>query len=169
MGAHLNEDRQFQSDKYPTTPPGLVPLSVRDPTAQDLLMEYAQRRRSVDAEFSDDLETALREAGYPGAVEGRLASSTPPDMDQDQEHDLDDDRVVDADPVGGRLLVAVLLVASGELVVTQLPAVLPRPDALSHVLLCVALASLGFCLGRPLDRRRGRRDERRDEAQPAKP
>jgi hypothetical protein len=55
---------QFQSDKYPTCPPGKVPLSVKDVTAQDLLWEYAQRRRSVDAEFADDLEWALRDAGY---------------------------------------------------------------------------------------------------------
>lgn len=63
MGAHIIND-QFQSDKYPTCPAGKVPLSVKDPTAQDLLWEYAQRRRSVDAEFADDLETALRAAGY---------------------------------------------------------------------------------------------------------
>jgi hypothetical protein len=63
MGAHI-VDGEFQSDKYPTCPAGKVPLSVRDPTAQDLLCEYAQRRRSVDAEFSDDLERALRDAGY---------------------------------------------------------------------------------------------------------
>lgn len=63
MGVHLIDD-EFQSDKYPTTPRGKVPLSVKDPTAQDLLWEYAQRRRAVDSEFSDDLETALRTAGY---------------------------------------------------------------------------------------------------------
>lgn len=63
MGVHLI-DGEFQSDKYPTTPRGKVPLSVKDPTAQDLLWQYAQRRRSVDAEFSDDLEVALRQAGY---------------------------------------------------------------------------------------------------------
>src|SRR6185503_1313735 len=63
MSAHLI-DGEFQSDKYPTTPRGKVPLSVRDKTAQDLLWEYAQRRRAVDAEFSDDLETALHSAGY---------------------------------------------------------------------------------------------------------
>jgi hypothetical protein len=63
LGAHLI-DGEFQSDKYPTTPRGKVPLSVKDVTAQDLLWEYAQRRRSVDAEFSDDLEEALRAAGY---------------------------------------------------------------------------------------------------------
>jgi hypothetical protein len=64
MGAHINKEGLFQSDKYPTTPAGKVPLSVKDPTAQDLLWEYAQRRRSVDAEFSADLETCLRNAGY---------------------------------------------------------------------------------------------------------
>lgn len=57
MGVHLI-DGEFQSDKYPTTPRGKVPLSSKDATAQDLLWEYAQRRRSVDAEFSADLETA---------------------------------------------------------------------------------------------------------------
>ena len=45
-------------------PRGKVPLSVKDTTAQDLLWEYAQRRRVVDAEFSDDLEAALKAAGY---------------------------------------------------------------------------------------------------------
>lgn len=64
MGAHINADGLFQSDKYPTCPPGKVPLSVKDPTAQNLLWEYAQRRRAVDAEFSADLEAALIAAGY---------------------------------------------------------------------------------------------------------
>ena len=63
MGVHLINS-QFQSDKYPTTPRGKVPLSVKDTTAQDLLWEYAQRRRPVDAEFSDDLEEALKFAGF---------------------------------------------------------------------------------------------------------
>lgn len=63
MGSHL-VDGEFQSDKYPTTPRGKVPLSVKDPTAQDLLWQYAQRRRAVDSEFSDDLETALKAAGF---------------------------------------------------------------------------------------------------------
>lgn len=65
MGAHII-DGEFQSDKYPTTPRGKVPLSVKDKTAQHLLWIYAQRRRVVDAEFSDDLEAALRAAGYAG-------------------------------------------------------------------------------------------------------
>jgi hypothetical protein len=57
-------DGEFQSDKYPTTPRGKVPLSVKDLTAQDLLWEYAQRRRAVDDGFAGDLETALIAAGY---------------------------------------------------------------------------------------------------------
>jgi hypothetical protein len=61
---HINKNGQFQSDKYPTCPAGKVPLSVADPMAQDLLWEYAQRRREVDAQFADDLEYALRQAGY---------------------------------------------------------------------------------------------------------
>lgn len=68
MGARIVGGK-FQSDKYPTTPPGKVPLSVEDETAQDLLWEYAQRRRSVDAEFSDDLESALLGAGFEPAEE----------------------------------------------------------------------------------------------------
>ena len=63
MGAHI-VNGQFQSDKYPTCPAGKVPLSVRDPSAQDLLWEYAHRRRLIDAEFSDDLRQALWVAGY---------------------------------------------------------------------------------------------------------
>jgi len=63
MGSHI-VNGEFQSDKYPTCPPGKVPLSVKDTTAQDLLWEYAQRRRVVDAEFADDLESALMTAGY---------------------------------------------------------------------------------------------------------
>lgn len=55
---------EFQSDKYPTCPRGKVPLSVKDKTAQDLLWEYAQRRRAVDAEFAADLEIALKAKGY---------------------------------------------------------------------------------------------------------
>lgn len=67
MGAHLVEVDgvwTFASAKYPTCPAGKVPLSVKDPTAQDLLWIYAQRRRTVDGEFSGDLETALRNAGF---------------------------------------------------------------------------------------------------------
>lgn len=64
MGSHINDSGEFQSDKYSTCPAGKVPLSVKDVTAQDLLWEYAQRRREVDAQFADDLEAALTTAGY---------------------------------------------------------------------------------------------------------
>lgn len=71
MGEHLI-DGEFQSDKYPTTPRGKVPLSTKDPMAQDLLWEYAQRRRAVDAAFADDLEAALLTNGFDPVTEGLL-------------------------------------------------------------------------------------------------
>jgi hypothetical protein len=64
MGSHIDKNDEFQSDKYPTCPAGKVPLSVKDPMAQDLLWEYAQRRRKVDLEFSVDLEDALVAKGF---------------------------------------------------------------------------------------------------------
>lgn len=64
MGSSHIVEGEFQSDKYPTTPRGKVPLSVKDKSAQDLLWEYAQRWRKVDAKFSEDLEAALLAAGY---------------------------------------------------------------------------------------------------------
>lgn len=70
VGSHI-VNGEFQSDKYPGCPAGKVPLSVKDRTAQPFLWAYAQVRRSVDAEFSDDLEAALRNAGYvPPIVNG---------------------------------------------------------------------------------------------------
>ena len=63
MGEHLI-DGEFQSDKYPTTPRGKVPLSCKDPMAQDLLWRYAERRREVDKEFARDLQVALDLKGY---------------------------------------------------------------------------------------------------------
>lgn len=57
-------DGQFKSDKYEWCEPGFVPLKLTDPMAQPLLWQYAQTRRAVDPEFSGDLETALRAAGY---------------------------------------------------------------------------------------------------------
>jgi len=71
MGDHIING-EFQSDKYPETPRGLVPLKPTDPMAQDLLWEYVQRRRAVDTEFASDLEEALRTAGF-------IASKDPPD------------------------------------------------------------------------------------------
>ena len=64
MGSHINGDGRFQSDKYPSCPAGKVPLSTKDPTAQDLLWIYAQRRRAIDPEFADDLEACLVEDGF---------------------------------------------------------------------------------------------------------
>jgi hypothetical protein len=64
MGSHINKDGQFQSDKYPTTPAGKVPLSVKDLDAQALLWRYAQLHHGIDPEFSNDLFAALRAAGY---------------------------------------------------------------------------------------------------------
>jgi len=72
LGHHLI-DGEFQSNKYPTTPRGKVPLSVRDEMAQDLLWEYARRRRRVDAEFSDYLEAALRLSGSSPPIAGLLS------------------------------------------------------------------------------------------------
>jgi hypothetical protein len=76
MGAHII-DGEFQSDKYPTCPAGKVPLSTKDPTAWDLLWEYAQRRRAVDAEFADDLEAALQAKGYAGPATERYVDADP--------------------------------------------------------------------------------------------
>lgn len=63
MGTHI-VDGQFKSDKYAWCPAGFVPLKVTDPMAQPVLWDYAQRRRPVDAEFSADLEVALRAKGF---------------------------------------------------------------------------------------------------------
>lgn len=63
MGAHLINGH-FQSDKFPSTPSDLVPLSTYDKDAQDLLWLYADRHRTIDPEFSDDLQDALRLSGY---------------------------------------------------------------------------------------------------------
>lgn len=64
MGAHIDKEGRFQSDRYPTTPADKVPLSVNDKAAQPLLWDYAPKRRKVDAEFSDDLESRLKAVGF---------------------------------------------------------------------------------------------------------
>ena len=56
---HLTVTNEFQSDKYPWCPAGFVPIKVTDPMAADLLSEYADRRRAIDAEFTRDLNDAL--------------------------------------------------------------------------------------------------------------
>lgn len=74
MGEHLISG-EFQSDKYPTCPRGKVPLSTKDPMAQDLLWKYAQRRRKIDPEFSEDLEEALELSGFITTVKNRKISN----------------------------------------------------------------------------------------------
>ncbi len=61
---HINNQGQFQSDKYPTTPPDCVPLKVTDTDAQDLLWEYASRRSNIDKDFCKNLQKRLLEVGY---------------------------------------------------------------------------------------------------------
>lgn len=68
MPEHIDADGKFQSDKYPTTPAGFVPLKVSDKLAQDLLMSYADRRRELDPGFSEDLITCLAAEGYGPAL-----------------------------------------------------------------------------------------------------
>lgn len=63
MGDHLI-DGQFQSDKYPSTPRGFVPLKCTDTAAQGLLWEYARRHAAIDPGFADDLKKALMLAGF---------------------------------------------------------------------------------------------------------
>ncbi len=69
MSEHLI-DGEFQSDKYPTTPRGLVPLKCSDKRVQDLLWEMAQRYHTVDEEFAADLEIALQSKGFKPKKEG---------------------------------------------------------------------------------------------------
>lgn len=63
MGEHLING-EFKSDKYEWCELGFVPLKLTDLMAQRPLWDYAQTRRSVDPEFSTDLEEALRLQGY---------------------------------------------------------------------------------------------------------
>lgn len=61
---HINEDGEFQSDKYPWCKAGFVPLKLTDPMAWPVLWEYARVRKSVDEEFSKDLQICLLKSGY---------------------------------------------------------------------------------------------------------
>ena len=68
-GEHLVEidgKIKIQSDKYPGTPPGKVPLSTSDPDARDLLWIYAQRHIERDEDFAQDILTALQNDDYDG-------------------------------------------------------------------------------------------------------
>jgi hypothetical protein len=63
MGAHL-VNGEFVSDKFPGTPAGYILLSFKSPRCQDLLWELAERSRPEDEEFADDVQNALRVAGF---------------------------------------------------------------------------------------------------------
>jgi len=60
MGEHINADGQFQSDKYPWCKSGFVPLKLTDPMAFSALWIYADQRKNVDPDFSNDLQQCLR-------------------------------------------------------------------------------------------------------------
>ena len=74
-GEHINEDGEFQSDKYPWCQPGFVPLKLSDPMARSLLWAYAQRRRKVDEAFSLDLERCLGTAEDDDTLTERMAAA----------------------------------------------------------------------------------------------
>jgi hypothetical protein len=63
MGEHL-VDGEFKSDKYPWCPAGFVALKLSDRDAQPFLWGYAEVHRPRDASFADDLQQALRGAGF---------------------------------------------------------------------------------------------------------
>jgi len=70
MGEHLING-QFQSDKYPWCLSGFVPLKLTDPNARLVLKVYAELRRSIDEEFSNDLIEAIRIKDKEEPWEGR--------------------------------------------------------------------------------------------------
>ena len=75
MGEHLVEidgKVKIQSDKYPGTPPGKVPLSTSDADARDVLWIYAQRHIERDEEFAQDVLTALQHDGYDGPTPDQM-------------------------------------------------------------------------------------------------
>lgn len=96
MGSHI-VDGKFKSDKFPECPAGLVPLSPSDPMAQDLLWEYAERRRKKDEEFSADLQVCLHAEGYrpgPGRlVRVRVQYAESADAERDAAGHANDDPV----------------------------------------------------------------------------
>jgi hypothetical protein len=57
-------DGKFQSDRYPTAPPDTVPMLLTDPRWQDLIWIYAERWRSLDAHFADELQAHLIRHGF---------------------------------------------------------------------------------------------------------
>ncbi len=63
MGEHLIAG-EFQSDKYPWCKRGFVPLKITDKSCHEVLWAYADIRREIDPEFSDDLQETLILHGY---------------------------------------------------------------------------------------------------------
>ena len=61
MGEHI-VNGEFQSDKYPWCKPGFVPLKLSDSSCWPMLLDYAEVRKDIDPEFSDDLRTAVNDA-----------------------------------------------------------------------------------------------------------
>lgn len=57
-------DGQFQSDRYPTAPRDTVPMDIHNPRFQDLIWIYAERWRTEDPAFADDLQDCLRRSGF---------------------------------------------------------------------------------------------------------
>lgn len=64
MGAHIDQDGKFQSDKFPGCPPDKVPVGLGDERAQDLLWELARRYEDVDKEFAADIRSRLKARGF---------------------------------------------------------------------------------------------------------
>ena len=62
MATHIDKQGQFQSDKYPTCPPGKFPLSFKDVRAQPLIWMYSEITQ--DEELSRDLKKCLALEGY---------------------------------------------------------------------------------------------------------
>lgn len=75
MGSHL-VGGHFKSDKYEWSRPDFVPLKTTDPDAQPVLWAYAQAHRSRDEAFTEDLEAALKNAGFkPPTPDGTVQDS----------------------------------------------------------------------------------------------
>jgi len=58
MGHHINEQGNFQSDKYPDLPENKIILSFNDPAARKALQVFAEA--SDDEELSEDILEVLK-------------------------------------------------------------------------------------------------------------
>lgn len=61
MGHHINEKKQFQSDKYPELKPDKIVLSFKDRHARYALLVYAHQVKGAggDVELAEDILTRL--------------------------------------------------------------------------------------------------------------